>query len=275
MKKLYVSDLDGTLLNSGKKVTEFTADVINKFIAQGGLFTIATARMAYGCDYKLSDIKLNIPGIIMNGACLYSFAEKKYMDVKSIEDAKVAEIDRALQEQDCNAFMYTYLDNALSIYFKTETDGENEQYLSKRAWETCREVKQAGSFTQTAKDKQVIYFALTGQKEKIQCAFDSIKEIGGIASAMYLNIYNGLYCLEIFDQKANKANALAGLKDRLQVDEITAFGDNHNDIEMLKYADLCYVPENAVEEAKKIANGILESCDNDGVARFIQQKYNL
>jgi hypothetical protein len=39
MKALYVSDLDGTLFNTEKKVSSFSAGIINKFIIQGGLFT--------------------------------------------------------------------------------------------------------------------------------------------------------------------------------------------------------------------------------------------
>jgi Cof subfamily protein (haloacid dehalogenase superfamily) len=275
MKTLYVSDLDGTLFNSEKRITKFTVDVINKFIDQGGLFTIATARMAYGCDYKLREIKLNTPGIIMNGACIYSFDKKKYIDVKTIENAKVIEIEDILDEQDCNAFMYSFEDTALSIYYKIEADSQDAQYLSKRALEECREIKKVNSFTRTAMNRQVIYFALTGQERKIQDVWHKVSRITGIESVMYLNIYNGLYCLEIFDANANKANALMNLKQLLQVDEVVAFGDNHNDIAMMKTADFCFAPENAVIEVKRIANRIIESCDDDGVAKYIKQKYEL
>lgn len=275
MKTLYVSDLDGTLFNSEKRITKFTVDVINKFIDQGGLFTIATARMAYGCDYKLREIKLNTPGIIMNGACIYSFDKKKYIDVKTIENAKVIEIEDILDEQDCNAFMYSFEDTALSIYYKIEAGSQDAQYLSKRALEECKEIKKVNSFTRTAKNRQVIYFALTGQERKIQDVWHKVNRIAGIESVMYLNIYNGLYCLEIFDANANKANALLNLKQLLQVDEVVAFGDNHNDIAMMKTADFCFAPENAVIEVKRIANRIIESCDDDGVAKYIKQKYEL
>ena len=53
MKTLYISDLDGTLFNKSKKISIFTADVINKCIEEGMLFSVATARMPYGCDYRL------------------------------------------------------------------------------------------------------------------------------------------------------------------------------------------------------------------------------
>lgn len=275
MKTLYISDLDGTLFNSEEKITKFTANVLNKFIEQGGLFTIATARMAYDCDYKLNVIKLNIPGIVMNGACLYSFSEKKYVDVKTIETTKVAEIENVLDEFDIDTFMYCFDDNTLNIYYKKERDNQDTQYLSKRAQEECKEIKKVDNLLYIAKKRQVIYFALTDKKEKIQIIWDKIRRIDGIESIIYLNVYNGLYCLEIFDVTANKANALINLKRLLQVEEIIVFGDNHNDIDMMKAADFCFAPKNAVSEVKRIANGIIESCDNDGVAKYIQYKYEL
>jgi 5-amino-6-(5-phospho-D-ribitylamino)uracil phosphatase len=275
MKPLYVSDLDGTLLNSEKVLTEFTANVINRFIAHGGLFTIATARMAYGCDKKLSSINLNIPGIIMNGACLYSFKDKKYLGVQTIEADRIQQIENVLDEHSCNAFMYAFDHEAMSIYYKQKPLEQDSQYLSKRAQDACREIRQVGSYSQAAGSRQIVYFASTGSEEMIRKVFNDLTKISSVESVMYLNIYNGLYCLEVFDEKANKANALMRLKQMLQVDAITAFGDNHNDISMMHAADFCFAPENAVDEVKKIANGMIESCDNYGVARFIQQKYDL
>ena len=67
---LYVSDLDGTLLNREKRVTTYTADMINQCIKRGMKFTVATARMPYGCDYRLRDIRINTPGILTNGVLI-------------------------------------------------------------------------------------------------------------------------------------------------------------------------------------------------------------
>ena len=91
----------------------------------------------------------------------------------------------------------------------------------------------------------------------------------------YLNIYNGFYCLEIFDKDASKANALKRLKSIVGADEVIVFGDNHNDIDIMQAADKSYAPENAVNEVKEIATGIIDSCDEDGVAKFIKQKYKI
>jgi Cof subfamily protein (haloacid dehalogenase superfamily) len=275
MRTLYVSDLDGTLLNADRELSQLTVDTINGFIAQGGLFTIATARMAYGCDYKLERIKLNLPGIVMNGACLYSFDEHRYSEVQTMETAKVKAIESILDEYEGAAFMYTYADNALSIFYKTEMEDQDTQYLSPRALRACREVRKVSSFYDAAETRQVIYFALTGTRERMQSILDKLRFIAGIQAVSYLNIYNGLYFLEIFDAKANKANALKKLQLLVRTDEVVAFGDNLNDIEMMRAADFRFAPENAVDEVKKMADKIIESHDRDGVAKYLCQKYML
>jgi 5-amino-6-(5-phospho-D-ribitylamino)uracil phosphatase len=275
LKALYVTDLDGTFLNSEKKVSKFSADVINRFIAQGGLFTIATARMPYGCDEKLSPINFSVPGILMNGACLYSFNEKKYVDVQSINSEKIAQIEEILNSQDCKTFMYAYANNALSIFYKTDSDALEASHISKRARQECSEIQQVDNYTAIASGRQIILFCARGSQEQIEALWEKVQAVKGIDGAIYTDIYARVHCIDIFDENANKANAIIRLKHLLQVDEITAFGDNQNDISMMQMADHCYAPENAIDAVKKLVDGIIESCEEDGVARFIQRKYRL
>ena len=275
MRSLYITDLDGTLFNMEKKVTALTCDIINKFIAQDGLFTIATARMAYGCDEKLKDIQLNIPGIVMNGVCLYSFSDQQYLDVRPMESTKAKQITKLIDKYACNAFMYTYKDNALSIYYKiSDKQVDCSQYLSKRAFEACENIVEIEKFEQATED-DIVYFAFTGHEESINKMKSRINSSLQVESATYLNIYNGLYCFEVFDDSANKANALIRLKDRMMADEVIVFGDNHNDIGMMRVADKSYAVENAVEQAKMAADEIIGSCDEDGVAKFFMKKYKI
>ena len=276
MRKLYVSDLDGTLLNNKKEITKFTADAINSFIADGGLFTIATARMPYGCDYKLEKLNLNIPGIVMNGACLYSFEQKEYTDVQFIARSAEKKIKMILNSFKCNAFTYIYEKQGLKILYKTDNpEFDYSQYLSKRAQENCDSIVKVEGFANQEKISNVIYFAVTGPKTLIEQIKQKIQKIKDIGLSMYLNIYNGYYCLEIFDLQANKANAVLRLKKITKADKIFVFGDNHNDIGMMKMADMSFAPENAVNEAKNVADEIVESCENDGVAKYLTNLKNL
>lgn len=84
-KILYVSDLDGTLFNSEKCISEKSTEIIRKCINEGMLFSIATARMPYGCDYRLEKLNLSVPGLLTNGVFLYDFSERRYIDVELVD----------------------------------------------------------------------------------------------------------------------------------------------------------------------------------------------
>ena len=68
---------------------------------------------------------------------------------------------------------------------------------------------------------------------------------------------------------ASKANAIKQLKELLGCEKLVVFGDGKNDIDMFELADEAYAVSNAVDELKSIATDIIESNDNDGVAKWL------
>ena len=91
-RTLYVSDLDGTLFNRNKKISNKSVEIINKCIDKGMKFSIATARMPYGCDTRLSPIHMNVPGIVTNGVFLYDFEEKRIISSEIIDSVAVQNV---------------------------------------------------------------------------------------------------------------------------------------------------------------------------------------
>jgi hydroxymethylpyrimidine pyrophosphatase-like HAD family hydrolase len=63
------------------------------------------------------------------------------------------------------------------------------------------------------------------------------------------------------------------LKEILKCDKLITFGDAINDIPMFKISDESYAVENAVDELKKYANGIIESNEKDGVVKWLEENY--
>jgi len=74
-------------------------------------------------------------------------------------------------------------------------------------------------------------------------------------------------------KKATKGNAILTLKEKLNCDKIISFGDAINDIPMFKISDESYAVENAVDELKKHATGIILSNEKDGVAHWLEENY--
>ena len=272
---LYVSDLDGTLFNSSKKISERTAQILNRCIAKGMKFAVATARMPYGCDYRLKEINMDTPGILTNGVFLYDFQREKIIAAEAVSQKSALEAVDAFRRHGLSCFVYTYEENGISIYYEDEVLQAQTQYYSDRALESCEEVKLVEDVREVLAEKKPVYLAYTGPKEVLEPVCEELDNIEEISYSFYLNVYNGWYCLEVFSETASKKNALLKLQDLLKCQEIVVFGDNLNDISMMEIADRSYVPANALAEVKKLAARILADCDHDGVAEFLAEEWEV
>ena len=86
---------------------------------------------------------------------------------------------------------------------------------------------------------------------------------------LHHDIYCGNQWLEIMPKTSSKSNAIRQLKALLGCEKLVVFGDGKNDIDMFRLADECYAVENAVDELKQIATGIIEGNNADGVAKWL------
>ena len=83
--ELFVTDLDGTLINSKREVPKKSLEILNKLIDEGVNFTVATARTPATAVEILQDLNLKLPVALMNGVLIYDTKELKYIDIKGIE----------------------------------------------------------------------------------------------------------------------------------------------------------------------------------------------
>ena len=82
---LLVSDMDGTLFDDNKEVSAENKAAIDRFMAGGGKFTVATGRMRLAVERYFSEITINAPAIMHNGALVYDFEKDKVISKKFIE----------------------------------------------------------------------------------------------------------------------------------------------------------------------------------------------
>ncbi|MGX8709516.1 MAG: HAD-IIB family hydrolase [bacterium] len=269
MKTLYISDLDGTLFTTQKKLTEKTVTLLNECIDHGAMFSVATARMPYGCDYRLEQLHINMPSVLTNGVFIYDFDRRKYIVAEIIANSAVLRVLEVFRKHDTGVFLYTFAENAINLYYNDPSLTEQTQYYSTKALENCGAVACETNPDCIARASDAVYLACTGTQEELDPIRVDIEKLEGVSCAFYLNIYNGLYCIEVFSETASKRNALLKLKELIKCDEIVVFGDNLNDLSMIEIADRSYAVENALDMVKEQVTGVIESCNDDGVAKFI------
>lgn len=271
-KTIYISDLDGTLLNSKRQVSEKSRNLLNELIdAQNIHFSVATARTPATVENLLSKVHVKEPIIVMNGVALYDLQKHEYSQVEYI-DAKISQqIIGKLGQWIEQGFIYTIHHHRLTVHYNRLDEKGRMNFYEERK---NLEYKKFTNEPLTNYDR-IIYFVFIDSEENIQTIRDLIEDIEGIGCVMYKDIYSKeSYLLEVYSTKATKANGIKKLKKDRAFTKIISFGDQLNDINMFYEADEAYAVGNAVKELKKIATAVIGTNDEDSVVQFINKQVN-
>ena len=269
---LLVSDLDGTLLDSRKQLTARSAAILNDFIAAGGAFTIATARFPPGCADRLAGLDLRLPAVVMNGAATYSFAEERFVRIHPIPADAVVALERVVEHHGAGAFAYASDGPTLTVGCVREADLEWTQYNSDASRAAYGPPVPLGA-SGWGRAGEIAYVAVVGTDEKLAAVLADAAAITGLRAIPYRNVYTDRDCLEFAAAGTGKAEAVRELADELAADALVVFGDNLNDLEMMRSADLSFAPENAAPEAIEAATELIPSNDDDGVAVTVRERF--
>lgn len=273
--ELFVTDLDGTLLNSNKEVSIKSTEILNKLIDNGVNFTVATARTPATVVDLLQDVNLKLPAVLMNGVLLYDIKEEKYINIKEIEKDTVDKVFDILNKFDKNAMVYGIRNNHLWVYHKEFEYSWEYNFYKERADRKQKTFLKVENYQESIKESKIINFIVFDKYEKIKGIYEELKKIDEISVEYYEDIYEkGCYFLEAYSAEASKANGIKLLSDYIEHDKLICFGDNLNDIPMFELADEAYATANAVDELKEMATAVIGSCDEDGVARFLEERFN-
>jgi Cof subfamily protein (haloacid dehalogenase superfamily) len=111
--------------------------------------------------------------------------------------------------------------------------------------------------------------------DKVLIEVDSENEYKEMLSLLSPSLYGqpsdgGQLCL-VMNKNATKLNAIKQLAKlwSISISDITAFGDDHNDIDMLKHCGVGVAMKNAVAEVLQVADAVTDTNNNDGVAKYI------
>lgn len=258
-KVMLLSDMDGTLLNSEKRITDIDREAIEKFTALGGRFTVATGRTIQSFEQYRSLIELKYPLIMYNGAAIYDYNQEKALFTQPLPDEAKAiaqeiidlmpEIGGEVLKTDGT---YVYRNNDYQkLHTKLCNIIPNYAELS--------EIEDGGwlkvLFAMSPEDMEYIQVLVR------QNGYDSVEFVK--SSEMFY---------EMLPKGVSKGSALREYRKLPNMDDFTfvSIGDFDNDIEMIKYADVGACPANAEDSVKSVADIVLShSCENGAVAELI------
>lgn len=253
--KMIVSDLDRTLLRSDKTISNYTADVLKRCRERGIKVAFATARPGYGVKTYLKEISVDAT-IVQNGSGIYA--------------GKTMLANYTIPSETAVAFYKKLVESAKGFAFSAQT-------LKERYMNTTR-----ASFTtalDAATNKKIIVFdddsfpvVPFNNMSLRRIDFNTFKKISRDFPTLRYYFTTGEDLIDIHPIQASKWNATQKLAEhfRVAVAEITAFGDDFNDIEMIQNCGTGIAVSNARNEVKAVADFICNSNDSDGVAKWLE-----
>lgn len=270
MKTLYISDLDGTLLNGEAVLSEYTIEAMNTLLKQGIHFSIATARSAATVTRILEPLDLKVPVVLMNGVLIYDISLKQYLKIHYITQTAFTKVTEILKKCNLTGFLYEICNNTMNTYYERLDSDSMRDFYEERVNKYKKSFIQVPYFSKVD-SKHVIYFSLLDTKKHLDTAYQMLQGVPDIATAYYKDIYckEDTWYLEIFSIKATKYNAVKYLRSQYQYDRIIGFGDNLNDLPLFKACDESCAVANAKEEVKALATHIIGSNQMDGVAHWL------
>lgn len=268
-KILYVTDLDGTLLNTKDRINFKSIEIINNLVEKGMLFTYATARSLVSASVVTQGLSMNIPVIAYNGAFILHPATGEILSRESFSVKEMDQVIAVLAQYDISPLVYSLIENEEKVSWITgkENDGI-KRYLTLRCGDRrLRPVKTDTDLYQG----DMFYYTCIGEKEELQPIYDIFSRDERYRCTLQQELYRPEYWCEIMPAKATKAQAIRKLKKIWHCSRVVSFGDAVNDIPMFEISDECYAVENAVDELKSIATGVIDSNENDGVAKWLEK----
>jgi len=277
MKKLYISDLDGTLLNRESRLSIATERILRQLLMDGLQFTVATLRSVSSVSPIFHNITLNLPIIELNGAFITDLTTGEKLEIHALDKAVRFPLFDALKESGVSPIILTHQNAVDKLCFGEITNSGIERYYTNRTRHRDPRVYRYAEASELAAHRWV-GITLIEELDVLKQCRDRLESM--FPEAININLTESIEAPELVwmtvsASEATKAHAIKNLQERygLQEHTVVSFGDQLIDIPMFQISDLAVAVENALEEVKNAAGHIIGHHNTDAVAKYLHSDY--
>lgn len=258
--KIAFIDIDGTLTNSKKELTEITVEAVKQLINKGIYVVLCSGRTnSYVCKFSK---KANASQYVIacNGAEIYDYKNKKniYANKLSLKDIKTLWNYCNKYDMECN----------INTEKERYTNKENNQ--GKILIKDIKEIEDIDIFQIVSGHKSLLFM-----EEMEKYIYDSPTLKIANASNIYINkiIDGNGYFFDITNKDVSKGNAIKKILEYLNIpkENSIGFGDHINDYDLFNAVGFKVAMGNANDNLKVQADFITLTNDENGVADFINK----
>ena len=268
--KLIALDLDATLLDSQKKVSQRNLDALERARQMGILMVPVTGRPAQGLPQAVLDLPGLRYAVTSNGATVRDLLEDRYLLEKHLTPAKSLEVLEACRDF---AMIREVFREGVGYLTQADYDILMARYAGTPMWEYVLGTRQVlpGSIedflTQDDRPVEELFF-LTDSPETKEALRERLSSLADIAFADPFP-----KDLEVMAGGIDKGETFLWLLDHLGIrpEETIAMGDGGSDIPLLRAAGIGIAMDNALDYVKAAADDVTASCDADGVAQALEK----
>lgn len=262
--KLIAMDLDGTLTNDQKVITEKTKAALMAAQKQGIRLALASARPSPGLFRERDVLDLqHYQGILMsyNGGRIVDAASGKVLFETGMDLQETKAVLRQLETLPVTPI----LDDGVRFYV-TDRTGFKVDYECRNNNMVCKEVENLADF---------LCFAPIKILMSVDPAIlaDVQKQIADLLPDSLTVVQTAAFYLEVIPRSINKGQGIRDICRVLDItpEEVIAFGDAQNDIPMLQVAGMGVAMGNATDAVKHAANMVTLTNNADGIAAALEK----
>lgn len=262
--KLLVLDIDGTLTNSEKEITENTRKGIINIMERGHKVILASGRPTHGMKRYAEELELEKYGgylLSFNGGRIVNCRTGEIIYQRILPKNVIPGLYRYAEEHD--AGLVTYLGN------KIITGTKIDEYMELESRINGMEIKEVTNFTKFV-DFDVNKCLMTAEPKKAEIYLEELKE----KYEPDLSIYRSEpFFIEIMPKNVDKAQSLDKMLSTVGLtrENTICCGDGFNDMTMIQYAGVGVAMQNAQPSVKKVADYVTKSNDEDGIVAVIDK----
>lgn len=273
-KILYVTDLDGTLLQPDVTISDESADILAKLLAEGLPLTVATARTSFSVMPILRGLPFRLPLILQNGSVLHDPAADRIVSAASIAPDAYLQVLQIYAAHGFNGFVFCVPEDHIRCCYTELTTPHMKKYYTERRERYDKPFDQVQSLSMLA-DRNPVYLSLNAPKAKLDPVYAELQAVKGISIAYYRDVYEpDIWYLEVSAPEASKYHGIQKLKEMTGAETVIGFGDNLNDLPLFNACDIKIAVGNAADALKAAADLVIGANTDNAVAHYLQADFH-
>lgn len=271
---LLAFDLDGTLLNREQRLSKYTCETLERLKAAGIAYTVATGRTHFAAKPCIADHDFPLWQIFKNGVEWWNPGDNSYRHCNFLTPDLISQTLLSFEEHQVVPFIFCLDRNGAHKVYHAPLNGQLSDYIA----------NELGSHDQLSLhpieeldgDAVITNISALGRPELVESIVLASREHKHLTAYSGGGIYNkDAYWLDIHHSDACKGSSLMELKAEIGAERVIAFGDGDNDLTMFSMADESFATDNALDHIKEAASMVIGHHDEDGVARYLRERYSL